>query len=480
MVRTFSHVLDTGETIALVDDGRILLVASQHAYKTTSDAYVYDFATGERINALPGQFGRTTGVAGHRGHTKIATIVGDTIRVWPVFPRGQALVDLAKAKTPRCLSVEERAKFHLGPQAPDWCQAMGKYPFNSEKRIATLTFEADLLLQDGSVDAAIDAYSSLIAQEVKQQYMAKRLRDAYFGRGRAYEQNKNYAAAAADFRIAGHWWESDRLASQMLDEGKLVPALLVTALNGLDLTPELKGKMGRRDLKSTITTLRTIIGELHADIQKRGTSLPGHGCDRVAHPHDPRRTTAGVPFDKIDKENAQAAVAACELALKSHPNELRYLFQRARALSRLARLEEAAGDKAKASELDAAAIDGLKAAADGGYPVALNNLALAYWRGEGVAKDEDKAADLDLEAFNGTVHCCWVPVARHLLEREGEHDQAQVRRVVHELLLWARALGSEPAGQMLAELYAKGTLAPPTDPPAEEKATFAALPPWLR
>jgi hypothetical protein len=176
----------------------------------------------------------------------------------------------------------------------------------------------------------------------------------------------------------------------------------------------------------------------------------------------------------------QAAVTACDLALKAHPDELRYHFQRARALNRLARLEEAASDKAKAGDADTAALDGLKRAADGGYPAAFNNLAFAYRWGDGVAKDEDKAAGLHLEASNRVVHCCWVPVARHLLEREGEHDQAQVRRVVRELLLWARALGSEPAGEMLAELYAKGTLTPAPNPPAVEKATFTSLPPWLR
>jgi hypothetical protein len=47
-----------------------------------------------------------------------------------------------------------------------------------------------------------------------------------------------------------------------------------------------------------------------------------------------------------------------------------------------------------------------------------------------------------------------------------EAFMAQVRRVVHELTLWAKALGSAPAAQLLAELYASGTLTPPANPSA--------------
>jgi hypothetical protein len=175
--------------------------------------------------------------------------------------------------------------------------------------------------------------------------------------------------------------------------------------------------------------------------------------------------------------DAQLVVAACDLALKSQPSEMRHRFQKGRALSKVARLADAAS---VAKEADAAAVAELQAAAAGGYPIAFNNLALAFERGEGAAKDEEKAADLRLEGFNRLVHCCWEPVARHLLAHENEHGPAQVRRVVHELTLWAKALGSEPARQLLSELYASGTLTPPANRPADEKAAFNALPPWLR
>ena len=73
-------------------------------------------------------------------------------------------------------------------------------------------------------------------------------------------------------------------------------------------------------------------------------------------------------------------------------------------------------------------------------------------------------------------------VARHLLARETEHDPASVRRVVRELSLWAGALGSEPAKQLLSELHANGTLTPPDGDAAKAwaSADFTSLPPWLR
>jgi tetratricopeptide (TPR) repeat protein len=79
------------------------------------------------------------------------------------------------------------------------------------------------------------------------------LANALFGRGQARDALRQYSAAIKDFDEAnqlGHsnaaswrWWATDGLAAQMRDQGKTVPALLMAALNALDLTPELKGKI---------------------------------------------------------------------------------------------------------------------------------------------------------------------------------------------------------------------------------------------
>ena len=249
----------------------------------------------------------------------------------------------------------------------------------------------------------------------------------------------------------------------------------MAATNYLDITPAVRQQIGLRSLKDFMASVTIPIAMLHGDALK--PSWRATDCDLSAtHPYDPYRVASGKGFDDID---APKAVQACDLELKSHPNEMRYRFQRGRSLSRAARLALAEGDKAKGDKLDADAIAELKLAAEGGYPIAFNNLGFAYRQGEGFDEDEDKAADLYLETFNRVVHCCWTPVARYLLEHEGEHDRSQVRRVVHDLTRWASALGSEPAGRLLRELYAGGTLTAPASPLAEEKATFASLPPWL-
>jgi type IV secretory pathway TraG/TraD family ATPase VirD4 len=55
-------------------------------------------------------------------------------------------------------------------------------------------------------------------------------------------------------------------------------------------------------------------------------------CDTLAaNPNDARRVTAGVKFGEL-RRNAAAAIDACDRAISAYPNELRFLYQKARAL----------------------------------------------------------------------------------------------------------------------------------------------------
>jgi len=66
---------------------------------------------------------------------------------------------------------------------------------------------------------------------------------------------------------------------------------------------------------------------------------PAHECDHLAASKSDRmRVTGGVDFDRID---FGPAINACNDALKSHPDEPRFLFQLGRALSRAKRDREA-------------------------------------------------------------------------------------------------------------------------------------------
>jgi hypothetical protein len=44
----------------------------------------------------------------------------------------QALVDRAKAVVPRCLTIEQRQTFLLGPRPPSWCIETAKYPYDGK------------------------------------------------------------------------------------------------------------------------------------------------------------------------------------------------------------------------------------------------------------------------------------------------------------------------------------------------------------
>lgn len=51
-------------------------------------------------------------------------------RLWPILPSGQMLIDQAKAGAPRCLTPGQRRLFHLSPSVPQWCLALGKWPYH--------------------------------------------------------------------------------------------------------------------------------------------------------------------------------------------------------------------------------------------------------------------------------------------------------------------------------------------------------------
>jgi hypothetical protein len=53
----------------------------------------------------------------------------NTARLWNAFPSVQALVEEVKASVPRCLTPEDRERFHLGRVAPLWCHARNLWPY---------------------------------------------------------------------------------------------------------------------------------------------------------------------------------------------------------------------------------------------------------------------------------------------------------------------------------------------------------------
>jgi WD40 repeat protein len=55
------------------------------------------------------------------GRRVVTASTDNTARIWPSFPTTQSLVDEAKARLPRCLTQEQRARFFLAVEPPRWC-----------------------------------------------------------------------------------------------------------------------------------------------------------------------------------------------------------------------------------------------------------------------------------------------------------------------------------------------------------------------
>jgi TPR repeat protein len=105
---------------------------------------------------------------------------------------------------------------------------------------------------------------------------------------------------------------------------------------------------------------------------------PVDACDQLAaSPFDPDKPkeVAGAKFEEIDPAKA---TPACRAAVAERPTNARLLFNLSRSLTK-------SGDKEEALAL-------LRRAADAGNPAAMNVLASAYQRGNGVARDPAEAA----------------------------------------------------------------------------------------
>ena len=308
---------------------------------------------------------------------------------------------------------------------------------------------------------------------------------AMVGRGRAHVAKGEYQEAIKDFRSAEQLgsdatkelFHATLGLSAAKETEEPAGALVIAMAHMLDLSPEARERIGVETLKSNSLRFSIPLSALfqreRARVASATTSVVAIDCDRVAaHPADPFRVVAGVPFDKLAGEEA---LGKCTTALAVAPGEPRFLVQRARAYGKLG--DEANNDD-EAKLHFAAEQEDLKAAIAKGYPIAYHNLATAYEDGRGVDKDPDKAADLQLQFFNRVVLCCAVPAARALLAEKDRHDATTVARVATALLAWAADLGNADADSMLVEGSRAGHLPVPVF--HHGRAMVTDLPQWFR
>jgi TPR repeat protein len=108
-------------------------------------------------------------------------------------------------------------------------------------------------------------------------------------------------------------------------------------------------------------------------------------CEMLAASPLDKERPANVPGVAVADMNADVAIAACKAALASNPQNLRVMYDLARALNKAGKEPE------QMFQLY------LKSSASGN-PVVLNNLANSYIEGQGTAKDEAKGYQLRCDA----------------------------------------------------------------------------------
>ena len=95
-------------------------------------ARIWDAETGHEIFRIEGGDRLYDAVFSPDGRRIVVASADKTATVWPVpdgAPRG--VVDTALNKAPRCLAPEERARFFLSPESPEWCRRLAKWPYDA-------------------------------------------------------------------------------------------------------------------------------------------------------------------------------------------------------------------------------------------------------------------------------------------------------------------------------------------------------------
>jgi WD40 repeat protein len=112
-------------------DGRRLL-----GIGNLNQIHIIDLATREVIGTFEGR----TPKYGADGRSIISTSYKG-VRVWPIFPTTQELIDHVKDIVGQCLSRNERQRFFLAAEPPEWCIIKEKWPYQSQDWKDWLRFE---------------------------------------------------------------------------------------------------------------------------------------------------------------------------------------------------------------------------------------------------------------------------------------------------------------------------------------------------
>ena len=102
------------------------------------DVIVWDTENGNKIALLPSVTrDSSSDISGLYFGSDIPVLLSWDKRkssgaLWKIFPTTKALVEHARARVPRCLSITERKTFGLSASPPQWCVDQKKWPFHQQ------------------------------------------------------------------------------------------------------------------------------------------------------------------------------------------------------------------------------------------------------------------------------------------------------------------------------------------------------------
>jgi WD40 repeat protein len=127
--------------LAFSPDGRLVLTGSGD-----TTARLWEAATGKPVATLSGHTGSVYAVAFSPDGTLVLTGSDDTTaRLWEALPT-QSLIREAKSTLPRCLTPDQRQRFHLAAAPPRWCYSMKLWPYDDPTKtpMPPLTWDGPL------------------------------------------------------------------------------------------------------------------------------------------------------------------------------------------------------------------------------------------------------------------------------------------------------------------------------------------------
>jgi WD40 repeat protein len=129
----------TGKKLGPLEQGGVVSVAEfsgdgARVVTATSDgiAWISDAATRKELAQLSHSPNETVFRAAFSPDRRtVVTTAGQAARLWRIFPSTQELVDAAKARARRCLTLAQRKAYFLPEAPPHWCVERRVWPYQS-------------------------------------------------------------------------------------------------------------------------------------------------------------------------------------------------------------------------------------------------------------------------------------------------------------------------------------------------------------